>query len=121
MRSLIFLATLAAAAPAAAAGPHSPTPAEARGHDLVARNCGMCHAIGRTGASPNPASPPFRDLTQRYKIDDLGEALAEGIITGHPAMPEFHFAPKDVDAIIAYIKSIQSKQTASAADAAAEN
>src|SRR5471032_1460210 len=72
----------------------------ARGHLLAQRYCAGCHAVKRTGASPNPASPPFRDLNQRYRIDDLGEALAEGILTGHPAMPEFKFSPTDITAIL---------------------
>lgn len=84
----------------------------ARGRLLVQRYCSDCHAVTRTGRSPNPAAPPFRDLNQRYKIDDLGEALAEGILTGHPAMPEFKFPPQDVTAVLAYLKSIQTLQKA---------
>jgi cytochrome c len=41
-------------------------------------------------------------------ITDLEEALAEGIVSGHPAMPEFVFEPDDVSAIIAYIQSLQA-------------
>lgn len=110
MRILALLLALALAAPAIAAEP--PTP-ESRGHELVQRNCSMCHAVGRSGRSLNPAAPAFRDLGQRYKLDDLAEALAEGIITGHPAMPDFHFPPSDVNAIIRYMKSIQERQQAS--------
>jgi hypothetical protein len=65
--------------------------------------------VGRDGNSPNPASPPFRELNRRYHIDDLGEALAEGILTGHPAMPEFRFPPEDIAAILQYLKSIQTR------------
>jgi mono/diheme cytochrome c family protein len=92
------------------------TPVE-RGQDLVLHNCSMCHAVGPTGASPNASAPLFRDLHARYPIDDLAEALAEGILTGHPQMPEFVFSPDDVTAIIDYLKSIQSRQGA-ARDAA---
>jgi len=45
-------------------------------------------------------------------VDNLAEALAEGILTGHPQMPEFAFPPDDVAAIIAYLKSIQTHQGA---------
>src|SRR5262249_7203840 len=55
-----------------------------------------CHAVGRTGASPHPAAPPFRTLSRKYKIEGLAEALAEGLSTGHPDMPEFVFAAEDV-------------------------
>ena len=37
----------------------------------------------------------------------LEEALAEGLVTGHPDMPEFQFEARDVGAIIAYLNSIQ--------------
>ncbi|HXQ15359.1 MAG TPA: cytochrome c [Caulobacteraceae bacterium] len=84
-----------------------------RGHALVLRNCAMCHATENTGDSPNPLSPRFRDLDKRYPIEDLAEALAEGIMVGHPQMPQFRFAPNEVDDIIAYLKSIQTKQHAS--------
>jgi cytochrome c len=81
----------------------------ARGKSLLTTNCARCHAVGRTGASPHPEAPPFRTLSRRYKIEGLGEALAEGLSTGHPDMPEFVFAPKEVGAIIDYLKSIQQQ------------
>lgn len=34
----------------------------ARGVRIARSNCAPCHAIGRTGVSPNPISPPFRTL-----------------------------------------------------------
>jgi len=77
------------------------------GRSLVEENCGRCHAIGVTGASPFAPAPPFRDLGERYPIEDLEEALAEGIVSGHPAMPEFTFEPDQIGAIIAYLKSLQ--------------
>lgn len=85
----------------------------ARGHLLAQRYCAGCHAVNRTGASPNAAAPAFRDLNQRYRIDDLGEALAEGILTGHPAMPQFKFQPRDITAVLAYLKAIQALQQTS--------
>jgi hypothetical protein len=42
-------------------------------------------------------------------IESLEEALGEGIISGHPDMPEFTFENSDVGAIIAYLKSIQDR------------
>ena len=92
---------------------------DSRGHILVQRHCAGCHAVNATGKSPLAAAPAFRTLSERFKIDDLGEALAEGILTGHPAMPEFRFPPADVDAILRYLKSIQSRQEASSAAPAA--
>ena len=78
-----------------------------RGETLLASNCSRCHAIGRTGASSHRQAPPFRTLGHRYPIETLAEALAEGLYTGHPDMPEFVFEIRDVAAILAYLQSIQ--------------
>ncbi|SFU21398.1 cytochrome c [Mesorhizobium sp. YR577] len=78
-----------------------------RGKALVEDNCARCHAIGRTGKSTHPDAPPFRTLSQRYPLDSLEEALAEGISTGHPDMPEFTATPDQISAILDYIGSLQ--------------
>jgi cytochrome c len=80
-----------------------------RGEALLARNCASCHAVGRIGESPQKPAPTFRTLGQRYPIESLEEALGEGIMSGHPDMPEFSFDATDVGAIIAYLKSIQER------------
>lgn len=82
---------------------------EARGEALTQRHCGRCHATGFSGRSAEAAAPPFRELHRRYDPDELGEALAEGLLTGHPMMPEFRFSPQDVRAIVDYLKSIQTR------------
>jgi cytochrome c len=79
-----------------------------RGSDLLTTNCSRCHAIGRTGNSTHPQAPPFRTLNQRYPVDQLAEALAEGLSSGHPDMPEFRFEISDVNAVLVYLRSIQS-------------
>jgi mono/diheme cytochrome c family protein len=79
------------------------------GHDLVQVHCARCHAVGAQDISPLPAAPAFRTLSRNYPISALEEALAEGILTGHPEMPQLAFAPDDVAAIIAYIESIQER------------
>lgn len=95
------LAMLATFVPAAAAQNVK------QGETLLARDCGRCHAIGRTGDSAHKLAPAFRALAKRYPIESLEEALGEGIMSGHPDMPEFKFDADDVGAIIAYLKSIQ--------------
>jgi cytochrome c len=80
---------------------------EHRGQELLTTNCARCHAIGRTGESTHPEAPPFRTLGGRYPIDALAESLAEGLSSGHPDMPEFRFEIADVNAILAYLNSIQ--------------
>jgi len=97
---------MSVAAPVLAQGIGTPA---GRGELLLTSNCARCHAVGRTGASLHPEAPPFRTLSRRYKIEGLAEALAEGLSTGHPDMPEFVFAPEDVGAIIQYLQSIQQQ------------
>jgi cytochrome c len=80
-----------------------------RGEELLTRSCASCHAVGRSGESPQKLAPAFRTLGKLYPIESLEEALGEGIMSGHPDMPEFSFDASDVSAIIAYLKSIQQR------------
>lgn len=79
----------------------------AQGREIVVANCARCHAVERLGDSPLAAAPPFRKLNERYPVENLREALAEGIVTGHAAMPEFTFTADEVDALIAYLESLE--------------
>jgi hypothetical protein len=65
------------------------------GRELARANCARCHSIERSGESPIKSAPPFRSLHQRYPVEYLEEALAEGIVTGHPDMTEFRVARSD--------------------------
>ena len=80
---------------------------ERKGRTIVQMHCATCHAIGRQGESPMAKAPPFRDLHKRYPVENLQEALGEGIATGHATMPEFKFEPKQVDEIIDYLKTLE--------------
>lgn len=77
------------------------------GKELLQQNCSRCHAVGQTGDSPFTKAPPFRTVMKVYGADSLQEALAEGLITGHPAMPEFVFPPEQVGAIITYLHTLE--------------
>lgn len=76
---------------------------------LVAEKCAKCHAVDAAGASPDPKSPPFRELGRRYPIENLQEALAEGLVVGHGEMPEFRLSPEQIDDFLGYLSSIQTK------------
>ena len=78
-----------------------------RGFAFAQANCARCHAIGRVGASPLAIAPPFRTLHTRYPVEDLAESLAEGIVTGHPTMPEFQLDRAQISDLIAYLKSLE--------------
>jgi hypothetical protein len=46
-------------------------------------------------------------VVKRYPVEYLAEALAEGIVSGHPDMPEFVFQPDEINAILAYLDSLK--------------
>ena len=81
-----------------------------RGEALVQQSCSACHATGRTGDSPTAAAPRLREIGRKYPIENLQEALAEGVSVGHRGveMPEYTFEPDQIDDIIAYLESIQT-------------
>jgi mono/diheme cytochrome c family protein len=83
------------------------SPAEQRGLTFVRVNCSRCHAIGKVGESPLQIAPAFRTLHLRYPIESLSEAFAEGIVTGHPSMPEFQLDPPQIADVISYLKSLE--------------
>ena len=78
----------------------------AAGRMLVRAHCASCHAVEGSDASPMKAAPPFREIGAFYPADDLQEAFAEGIVTAHPAMPEFQFTPQQIADLIAYLDSV---------------
>src|ERR1051326_5646154 len=83
--------------PMAAMAEEPSNPIEQQGKAVLAQFCSDCHAIGRTGASPNPAAPPFRIIDRRYPIEALRQTLQEGLlISGHPDMPTFRFRRQDI-------------------------
>ena len=101
-RFLLVAATLFFVSPVAA----NDDPQLSYGGDVVTENCSRCPAVTMTDRSLHPDAPAFRSLSRRYPIEALAEALAEGISTGHPDMPEFVATPEQIGAIIAYIKSL---------------
>lgn len=83
------------------------SPAEQRGKTFVLNNCARCHSVDKVTQSPLKIAPPFRTLHQRYPIETLAEALAEGISTGHPTMPEFRLDPDQIHDLLAYLKTLE--------------
>lgn len=83
------------------------TPAEQRGKTFVLTNCSRCHAVDKVSPSPLAIAPPFRDLHKKYPIEQLQESLAEGIVTGHPSMPQFRLDPDQINDVLSYLKSLE--------------
>jgi mono/diheme cytochrome c family protein len=118
-----FIVGLAAAAlsacapswPWPASPPRAPTAsadlgleAVERGRILAASACAGCHATGRTGSSPMAEAPPFRDIVQRRELESLEAGFAEGLVTSHPAMPDYVFRASEIDDLIAWLETLQA-------------
>lgn len=78
-----------------------------QGRRLALLYCAGCHAIDKVSPSPLRIAPPFRNLHKRYPVETLEEALAEGIMTGHPSMPQFQFEPDQINDFIMFLKSLE--------------
>ena len=106
--SLSLIGGAALAAPASAPGTLE------QGAALVVRNCTQCHAVGRTGGSPDHAAPPLQSLWRYVKMNDLAVALQQGLLSKHPSMPQFRFTKPELDAIMSYLRAIQEQVETSA-------
>jgi len=98
---VIAFSLLAAAAPCNA-GPNAQA-----GKAFAQANCSHCHSIDKLTRSSLAIAPPFRTLHERYPVESLEEALGEGIVTGHPSMPEFRLDPGQVGDFISFLKSLE--------------
>lgn len=107
----VFAALLLSTMPATAGEQED---AAARGLKLVTANCARCHATGLDDASPHEKAPPFRKVVEIYPSEDLAEALAEGIVSGHPDMPVFVFKPPQIEDFLAYLNSLDEQEKARA-------
>lgn len=99
VRSLAVLAAAltVAAAPALAQG----DPRE--GRRIAERWCTSCHIIGVNTRGPD-AAPPFVALaSDPNKTEDY---LKTWISNPHPPMPNFNLSRRDVDDLVAYIRSL---------------
>jgi cytochrome c len=83
------------------------SPQEQRGLTILRAHCEQCHAIDKVSDSSLTIAPPFRTFHLKYPIESLERPLTEGIIAGHPTMPQFRFDRDQVVDIIAYLKSLE--------------
>ena len=103
MRAIVLAAALAWCLGAGSAEAAS----EQRGLVFARVHCSQCHAIDKYSESPLKIAPPFRTLHQKYPVENLEEALAEGISTGHPTMPEFRLEVDQIADFIAFLKTLE--------------
>ena len=79
-----------------------------RGLTFVSANCTACHSVDKVSPSPLGIAPPFRTLHTKYPVENLAESLAEGLMTGHPTMPQFQLDPGQIGDVIAYLKTLEN-------------
>jgi mono/diheme cytochrome c family protein len=82
-------------------------PSAQRGVVIARTYCVGCHSIDKVSPSPLKEAPPFRDLHKKYPVENLQESLAEGIVTGHPSMPQFRFDTGQTADFIAFLNSLR--------------
>lgn len=82
------------------------------GQALVEERCAKCHAIGTNDTSPYPGAQPFRNLGQRWRRDQLRQALLAGIVAEHDRsdirLPPMKLSGQEADALLDYLNTISS-------------
>ncbi len=103
LRIILFMTFLALSA-AASHAEYEGDPK--RGRAIADKLCARCHAVGPTGESKEKKAPAFRTFKSRWPLENLEEALAEGIVTGHKEMPEFKFKPPEIADFLSYLEEL---------------
>lgn len=78
------------------------------GQQLLTQFCGVCHL------KPQITAATFGPALSRESAGGRDDVLREVIMNGTPRMPAFklNFEPAQVDAIIAYLKTVPAPQPA---------
>jgi len=108
MRQLAGPAFLLALLQASCAGVQGAGRAEAggpaaEGRKIIEARCASCHSLGAKAGHPD--APSVLALAQMGPPEGLAESLAEGIMVGHPDMPEARMSAKEIEAVIAFLKT----------------
>jgi mono/diheme cytochrome c family protein len=80
------------------------------GMRLFNQSCRVCHA------KPQLASPQYAPVLSMSTLGGKPDVIGDVIRNGTPRMPGFkyHFKPAEIDAIVAYIKTIPEPAAAAA-------
>jgi mono/diheme cytochrome c family protein len=104
-RSTWFVVALLAGWPQAALAQQGSAPLNDRellGMRLFNQSCRLCHT------KPQLTSPLYGPALSRQSLGGQDSVMREVISNGTPRMPGFkhHFEPPQIDAIVAYLKTI---------------
>ena len=78
------------------------------GHRVAQLKCARCHAVELSGESRNQGAPPFREVSRSVAIMSSETTLREGIRIGHMDMPPVRLTQPEIEALTAYLRSLQS-------------
>ena len=108
---LFVLASVAPAAYAQSAGSESLNPTQLQGRQVFAQSCGVCHLQPSLGVK---TYGPVLNRSAAAGNDDVMRAF---IVNGSERMPAFKYYlnPAEIDAIIAYVRTIPVPAAATAA------
>jgi mono/diheme cytochrome c family protein len=81
-------------------------PTAEEGQGLAEANCATCHALGKEGASPLAAAPPFRDVAARYTTEELMDGFMDGLPVRHQDMPDWDMTEDQAIALSLYIMTL---------------
>ena len=81
-----------------------------KGRAIAVRDCGGCHAPEEEGQSLVEGAPTLREFAARWPVEYLAESLAEGIVSGHPLMPDYQYTPEQIGDLLAYLDLIGKGQ-----------
>jgi cytochrome c len=107
MPRMLSIGCVLGAVAAASSGTSCLASSAEQGKHLALTYCAKCHATDKVSPSPLKIAPPFRTLHERYPAGMLEEALAEGIVTGHPTMPEFRFESDQIGDFMAFLNTLE--------------
>jgi mono/diheme cytochrome c family protein len=75
------------------------------GKGLLERNCGRCHALSKSAASPLTGAPNLWTTLRSYPSERLEFELSEGIGSRHKDMPQIQFSSDEIALIQNYLFS----------------
>ena len=79
----------------------------AAGEKLSQLWCANCHVVSSDQTSGNPDVPPFSEIADK---SDLTAEQIETLLSGtHPVMPDMSLSRAEIDAIVAYIRSLKTR------------
>ncbi len=78
----------------------------AHGGVIAKRWCAACHVVAADQQSAKVDAPPFADIAFRRPDD---KAIARFLIDPHPKMPDMSLSRREIDDIVAYIRSLDTR------------